>query len=216
MEQRADLQKARPWREQPMSWIVPKLHREEPLGADLADYLRQIDEIDADAGNLLTGLTEDQFHWSPTSARWSIAQCLVHLVIVGRRYLPILDETIDTARADHLMGRGPFRYGFVERWVVRATEPPPRIRLKTPASARPPDNQPLAGVVANFLAVHDEMRKRIQAAKGLDLARAKVASPYTKSFRMGLGPCFAFLAAHERRHLWQAWQVRNHDLFPPE
>jgi hypothetical protein len=33
---------------------------------------------------------------------------------------------------------------------------------------------------------------------------------------MGLGPCFAFLAAHERRHLWQAWQVRKDPGFPAE
>ncbi len=30
----------------------------------------------------------------------------------------------------------------------------------------------------------------------------------------GLGQWFAFLAAHERRHLWQAWQVRRHPEFP--
>jgi len=81
-----------------MSSIVPKLERHEGLAADLAEYLRQIDEVDADAGNLLNGMTEDQFHWSPASAHWSIAQCLVHLVIMGRRYLPVLDETIEAAR----------------------------------------------------------------------------------------------------------------------
>jgi hypothetical protein len=197
-----------------MSSIVPKLERHEGMTADLADYLRQIDEVDADAGNLLNGMTEDQFHWSPASAHWSIAQCLVHLVIIGRRYLPILDETIADARAEHLLGRGPFRYGFMEKWIVRATEPPPGIRLKTPASARPPDDQPLAGVVANFLVMQDDLRKRIYAAKGIDLARAKTASPYVKSLKLGLGPCFAFLIAHERRHLWQAWQVRKDEDYP--
>lgn len=197
-----------------MSSIVPKLESNEWQVADLADYLRQIDEVDADAGSLLEGMTEDQFHWSPASARWSIAQCLVHLVIMGRRYLPILDETIDNARADYLLSRGPFRYGFMEKWIVRATEPPPGIRLRTPASTRPPDDQPLAGVVANFLLMQDELRQRLYAAKGIDLARAKTTLPFVKSLKMGLGPCFAFLIAHERRHLWQAWQVRKDAAFP--
>jgi len=35
-----------------------------------------------------------------------------------------------------------------------------------------------------------------------------------KSLKLGLGPCFAFLIAHERRHLWQAWQVRKDERFP--
>ncbi len=201
-----------------MSSIIPRVDGagEEPLGADLADCLRQLDGVDADAANLLNGLTEVQFHWSPVSSRWSIAQCLVHLVIVGGKYLPILDETIENARADRLLSRGPFRYGFIERWFVRSTEPPPGIRLRTPPAARPPDDQPLPGVIASFLTMQDEIRKRIRAANGVDLARAKVTSPFIRSLKMGLGPCFEFLAAHERRHLWQAWQVRNDEGFPVE
>jgi hypothetical protein len=201
-----------------MSSIIPSVDgaHEGPLATDLADCLRQLDGVDADAAKLLNGLTEVQFHWSPESSRWSIAQCLVHLVIVGGKYLAILDETIDNARADRLLSRGPFRYGFIERWFVRSTEPPPGIRLRTPLAARPPDDQALPGVIANFLAMQDEMRKRIRAANGIDLARAKVSSPFIRALRMGLGPCFEFLAAHERRHLWQAWQVRKDERFPAE
>ena len=199
-----------------MSSIVPRVDSpgEEPLVADLADCLRQLDGVDADTASLLNGITEVQFHWSPVSSQWSIEQCLVHLVIIAGKYLPILDETIENARADRLLSRGPFRYRFLDRWFVRSTEPPPGLRLRTPLSARPPDDQPLPFVIANFLSMQDELRKRIRAANGLDLARAKVTSPFIRSLRLGLGPCFEFLAAHERRHLWQAWQVRKHEQFP--
>jgi hypothetical protein len=201
-----------------MSSIVPSVDgaREEPMAAELADCLRQLDGVDADTANLLNGMTEVQFHWSPMSSRWSIAQCLVHLVIFGGKYLPIVDETIENARADRVLSRGLFRYGFIERWFVRSTEPPPGIRLRTPLAARPPDDQPLPAVIANFLTMQDEIRKRIRAANGVDLARAKVPSPFIRSLKMALGPCFEFLAAHERRHLWQAWQVRNDERFPAE
>jgi hypothetical protein len=201
-----------------MSSIIPNVDGagEEPLVADLADCLRQLDSVDADTASLLNGMTEAQFHWSPVSARWSIAQCLVHLVILGGKYLPIIDETIENAHADRLLSRGPFRYGFVERWFIRSTEPPPRIRLRTPLSARPPDDQPLPGVIANFLTMQDDLRKRIRAANGIDLGRAKVTSPFIRALKMGLGPCFEFLAAHERRHLWQAWQVRKDQKFPED
>ncbi|MBZ5594075.1 MAG: DinB family protein [Acidobacteriia bacterium] len=200
-----------------MSSIVPRSddRAEEPLVTDLADFLLQLDEIEADGEKLLSDLTEDQVHWSPVASRWSVAQCLVHLNIIGRRYLSALDETIERANRENLVGRGPFRYGFVERWIAHATEPPPGVRLRTPASARPPDDQPLVGVRVNFHLVQDELRTRVRAANGLDLARAKVTSPFVKSLKMGLGPCFAFLLAHERRHLWQAWRVRRHETFPP-
>lgn len=201
-----------------MSSIIPSVDGsgEEPLVADLADCLRQLDGVDADMASLLNGMTEVQFHWSPIAARWSIAQCLVHLVTIGGKYLPILDETIANARADRLLSRGPFRYGFIERWFVRSTEPPPGIRLRTPIAARPPDDQPLPFVIASFLMMQGDLRKRIRAANGIDLARAKVTSPFIRALKMGLGPSFEFLAAHERRHLWQAWQVRKDERFPAE
>ena len=202
-----------------MSSIVPRSAEDraaEPLVTDLADFLLQLDEIDADAAKLFWGLAENQFHWSPVASRWSIAQCVVHLGILGRRYLSALDETIERANAENLVSRGPFRYGFLDRWIAHATEPPPGIRLRTPAAARPPDDQALAEVSENFHLLQNELRTRVRAANGLDLARAKVTSPFVKSLKMGLGPCFAFLLAHERRHLWQAWQVRNHDAFPRE
>jgi hypothetical protein len=199
-----------------MSSIIPSVDGagEEPLVSHLADCLRQLDGVDADTASLLNGMTEVQFHWSPVAAHWSIEQCLVHLVIVGGKYLPIIDEAMENARADRLLSRGPFRYGFIERWFVRSTEPPPGIRLRTPTAARPPDDQPLPFVIANFLTMQDDLRKRIRAANGLDLARAKVTSPFIRALKMGLGPCFEFLGAHERRHLWQAWQVRKHERFP--
>ena len=201
-----------------MSSIIPRLDdlHHGPLAGDLADCMDQLDEIDTDAKGLVAGLSEEQFHWSPVASRWSIAQCLVHLVIVGRIYLPILDETIEQGRADDLTARGPYHYGFIERWFVNSTEPPPSIRLRTPAAARPPDDHPIEQVVAQFRAVQEELRQRIRAANGLDLARVKVTSPFVRALKMGLGSCFLFLAAHERRHLWQAWQVRRDARFPKE
>ena len=199
-----------------MSSIVPRVDSlgEQPLVSDLAECLRQLDAIDVDVNNLIAGLNEERFHWSPAAARWSVAQCLVHLVIVGCRFLPIIDETTENARADQLLSCGPFRYGFVERWFVNSTDPPPRIRLRTPPSARPPDDQPLANVISDFWTMHQELRQRVRDANGIDLARAKTPSPFMKALKLSLGQCFQFLTAHERRHVWQAWQVRQHQAFP--
>jgi hypothetical protein len=199
-----------------MSSIILRIDSEgsQPLAADLAACFQQFDEINAGVGELLTGLSENQFHWSPAPTRWSIAQCLAHLVIIACRYLPILDETMERARSQSLVGSEPFRYGLLERSIIRSTEPPVHIRLRTPSSARPPDDQPLPTVMANFLTMQDQLRERIRAANGLHLTRAKVTSPFAKRLKMGLGACFHFLLAHERRHLWQARQVRQHERFP--
>jgi hypothetical protein len=51
----------------------------------------------------------------------------------------------------------------------------------------------------------------IQEADGLDLARAKTPFGW---FKMPLGAFLTHVTTHNRRHLWQAEQVRNDPNFP--
>ena len=186
----------------------------QPLTGELADYLKQIDEIQTDAERLQAGLTDHQFNWRPAPGKWSIAECMSHLEVVGRKHLPRIDEAIEHAHAARLYSDGPFNYGFVEKWFVHSNEPPPRMRMKAPRAAAPLAFEPRQDLWADFVAVQEELRERIRQAQGLDLARTKVHSPFVGPFKFGLGPCLAFLAAHERRHIWQARQVRSHSNFP--
>jgi hypothetical protein len=43
----------------------------------------------------------------------------------------------------------------------------------------------------------------------------RTASPAAPLFFLTLGQCFGALAAHDRRHLWQARRVREDPHFPP-
>lgn len=54
----------------------------------------------------------------------------------------------------------------------------------------------------------------MEQAEGLDLARVKVPALEAGRLRFNLQLTFAWIVAHERRHLWQARQVRNHPAFP--
>jgi hypothetical protein len=191
---------------------VPKVSQ--LLTGELADCLNQIDEVQNSAERLLDGLTDHQFNWRPAFGKWSIAECMSHLEVVGRKHLPRIDEAIEHAHRARCYGDGPFKYGFVAKWFVHANEPPPRIRMKAPRAATPRAFQPRRELWMEFVALQDELRDRIRQSQGLDLARAKVHSPFVGPFRLGLGACLAFLAAHERRHLWQAQQVRSHADFP--
>jgi hypothetical protein len=191
---------------------VPKLSQ--VVTGELADCLSQIDEIQTDAERLLAGLTDLQFNWRPAFGKWSIAECVSHLEVVGRKHLPRIDDAIEHAHHARWYSEGPFKYGFVEKWFVHSNEPPPKMRMKAPRAAAPLAFQPRKELWEQFAALQEELRERIRQAQGLDLARAKVNSPFVGPFRFALGACFSFLAAHERRHLWQARQVRSHPDFP--
>lgn len=183
------------------------------LHAELSEYRRQLRDARADAEKLVEGLSDDQFNWRPAPGRWSIAECLDHLNN-GWRVLEKLDHKIAKAAEQGVRGEGPYSHPLLGRIYVRFVEPPPKIRVRAPKAYVPKPDQPLAAVAPRFLELQDEIIRRVVAADGLDIGQIRMSSPISRRFRMSLGQWFAFLAAHERRHLWQAWQVRKHPNFP--
>jgi hypothetical protein len=124
--------------------------------------------------------------------------------------LPAIDRAIADARTRGWLAPGPFRYGWFTRWMIGSMEPPPKRRMRTFRIFTPPITVLSRDEVLRTLAAsRDRLLERIQAAAGLDLQRAIVVSPASRLFRIPLGGYFAFLAAHDRRHLWQARQVRG-------
>ena len=57
--------------------------------------------------------------------------------------------------------------------------------------------------------MHHELAARVWASEGLDAGEVRVQSPFIAWIRYPLGLSFDLALAHERRHLWQAWQVRR-------
>jgi hypothetical protein len=65
-----------------------------------------------------------------------------------------------------------------------------------------------------FAQWQDRLEERVRAADGLDLRRARQRSPVFPLVKWSLGTMLALVLAHERRHIWQARQVRNERQFP--
>lgn len=176
------------------------------------------------AENLAGELTERQLAWRPEPGRWSVKECLEHLVGVGEAYLQVLDRAIREGRGEGRTGRGPFRHGPWDRWLVRLMEPPPRLGIPAPRAVNPLKDADAGGstgeeasgapVLARFVELQDRLMERLDRADGLDLAGIRLSSPFVSLVRMDLGTAFALVAAHQRRHLWQAEQVTEEEGFP--
>lgn len=184
------------------------------LTPDIDDLRRQFEQLSADADALVGPLTDAQFVWQPGAGAWSVAQCIDHLNVTARLYLPKLDEAIGAAMRRGLYGQGPFRYSVIGRWLVRTQEPPARMRTRAPKTFHPPPDRSRVEIMAAFRAYQVQYIDRLRQANGLDLARAHVSSPAFNWLRFSLGSGFALTAAHERRHLWQARNVTLHPQFP--
>jgi hypothetical protein len=182
-----------------------------------------ISEIEANASHLETithGLSNAQFNWRPEAGRWSMAECIGHLNLVNGKDVAPLEAAIAAGRARNLTGEGPFTYGLLSRKFVANMDAPATRKFKAPKSYLPPPEAEMAATLAEYRRISGEMRRLAQSARGLDLARVKTTlpalpAPLRAVVRMPLGARLELLTAHDRRHLWQAEQVRQHPRFPP-
>jgi hypothetical protein len=58
-----------------------------------------VHQLADDADALVATLSDEQFAWQPAPNAWSIAQCIDHLNVTARLYLPLLDEGSPTPSA---------------------------------------------------------------------------------------------------------------------
>src|SRR5579871_2471061 len=167
-----------------------------------------------DASELVAGLKESQFNWRPNTGGWSMAECLLHLNMIGDQYVRVLEKSLEEARARGRLGQGPFHHGALSRWILEITEPPPKRKFKAPRTVRPAYGQPITAVLPTFRHLQDQLLQRLEEADGLDLVHIRVPALGLGPVRLNLYVMLAWIAAHQRRHLWQARQVRNDPAFP--
>jgi hypothetical protein len=178
-----------------------------PLAPQLQAVHAELDRLGGEVRALAADADELRFHRHPEPGAWSAADCVAHLTLTNSLYLPQFDAAIARGRAEGTMGDGPFRESWIGRWAIGNTEPPPRRRLPAPTRMRPRatvNTTPRDQLVSEFLDMQAELQRRLAAANGLDLGRIKMSSPLLRIARMTLFDWLGLLAAHERRHVWQA------------
>lgn len=176
-------------------------------GFELSRCLKEMSALEADLNTLLSTLTEAQFQAPPRMGGWSIAHCIDHLVLTGRAFVPVWDTAL------HVAGPAPSPnftgYSWLQRRILILAEPPYRWKTQAAKSAHPCSRLPMDVTLHRFYTMHQEFARRMKSSDSLDVSRTQVRSPFRPWIRYSLCFTFDLALAHERRHLWQAWQIRK-------
>jgi hypothetical protein len=181
----------------------------------ISDLAHELSRVDAEAQAFVAPLTDAQGNWQPGGGlQWSITQNLQHLAKTNRVYTDSmragLTSRTTTTVEDADLASVPGWFGRLFIWIM---EPPPRFKVKTRPVVQPPSTGALQEALSDFIASQDVVRAFAREAGG-DLY-AKFTSPFGPvRFRVGTG--LLVLAAHTRRHIWQARQVTRAPGFPAE
>jgi hypothetical protein len=190
-----------------------------PLDPEIAMLITEIDANLSHAESIAHRLTPEQFQWRPAAKRWSIGECIAHMNLANAANLPALESGIARGRSRGLNGEGPFVYGWLMRRIIRSQEPPVTRRFNSPNRFLPASELDPEATLAEHYRIGAELKRLAKEANGLDLAKIKIQLPALPALpraivRVPWGGWLAFITTHDRRHLWQAEQVRNDPAFP--
>jgi hypothetical protein len=125
-----------------------------------------------------------------------------------------MSEAVNQARAAGFNAPDNYRMGLFGKFFTRIMEPPVKLKVKAPKDFVPATESAMDSVVTKFMALQESFNQQMLDADGVDWGKVKFVSPVASFIKFNLTEGIAMLVAHERRHLWQAWQVRNHPDFP--
>ncbi len=186
-----------------------------PATAD-SDYveglMRRSEEAEARALDLVRSFSQDQFNWKPGPDRWSVGQCLDHLLTANRLYLVRIRAVLPGARAAD-RGR-PFRPGPVGSRFARSLGSNATRKQRTPRTFAPSASTLPVELAREFAAQQAELRDVMSRSLTVDLTRTRVASPVSRLIRFRLGDILMLLVNHQERHLNQAERVTRAEGFP--
>lgn len=179
--------------------------------ADIRMLEAALDVVDDDARKLIDGLTAEQGVWRPAPGSWSIAHCLDHLATANRVYLRAMEPAAADAAARGRRRRRPAVPGVIGGWFVRSLDAPvkPRFKMKAPTKIVPRESPSLADAATQFFASQEQVRAFLRKYAEIDLAGVHFPNPFIPGVRFSLATGLHVIAAHDRRHVWQAWNVRK-------
>ena len=180
----------------------------------LAEVRTSLENIAQDAADSFGVLDTTRINWRPDATRWSVAQCLDHLVVANRLMRQAAEDALRDRAPRSLWQRLPVVPGLMGRMLIRSQQPDSTRKFTAPAPARPSASDISADIVERFVEQH---RALVQWVQALDEARAErtvMTSPFVRVVIYSVLDGFRVIVAHDHRHLEQARRVTRETGFP--
>lgn len=173
--------------------------------------------------NKFMKLSEKQLNQKPSKDKWSIAECLIHIIKADEIYLKqfevkVLNFKSSVFRDGHMQeDHLNYKPGCLGNWFAKSIVPKNGKLQSTMKSLKVMDPQVniellskefsnVNVVITEFIKQQRRINELIKKAEIIDLGKIKIqtAIPLVK---IKLGDAFRFVVGHNERHIWQAEKV---------
>ncbi len=176
----------------------------------LKDVIKDLREIEETTINEFQNLSEDDLLYKPAPDKWSIAECLQHIIIANTIYKEDIGKRLLKAEVKTI--EYPITFSLTGRLFLYAVDPKYKWKVPAPKIFKPvKDNKVENGknTVDEFLKLQKEIIVTAQQACAYDHQHVHTYSPLSKLLKFNVGEQLYIMMRHTKRHINQAMRVKN-------
>lgn len=175
--------------------------------------ISELRSIADDARDSFGSLSERQLNWKPAADRWSVAQCLDHLIKTNEQFYPEFEKLASGTRKNTFWQNfSPFT-AMGGRFLINAVSNDSK-KAKAPSKDIVPPSDIEEGIVERFTGNLKDVCGRIEACASADVKKTVVSSPFLSVMTYTLDDAYTVLIEHSKRHIRQAKRVMEAEAFP--
>ena len=172
-----------------------------------------IDELSAVTEESLKTVTElkklslNELNFKKSSQDWSILECIQHLNLYGKYYLPEIERAMLNSSA--VQTQEMYKSSFLGDYFVKSIIATNSKKMKAPDNMTPDKSNLSITTIEIFLKQLTKLKELLDQAKKVDLIKIKTSISLTKLVKLRLGDTLRFLVYHNERHVLQAERVHQ-------
>lgn len=176
-----------------------------------------IQQVSIQAEQLFGQLSYAQLNWKPADNKWSVAQCLDHIMVSNSTYFPEFDRILSGGAFTNFWGKVPFLPALFGKMLLKSVNPNSQLPLKAPGNFTPSASTLPPTLLSDF-AMHQQKLTDYYLRLQQVPAHHKImlTSPAAKFVTYSLWYGLNIIALHEQRHLQQAKRVTDMSGFPQQ
>jgi len=151
--------------------------------------------------------TDEVLNFKQNETSWSILECLEHLNLYGRFYLPEIKRRIGEGKGK---SEPVFKSGWLGNYFANSMLPKAKLnKMKTFRNMNPINSKLDKKVIEEFVNQQTELLQLLEDSRKISLNKTRTAISISKLIKLKLGDTFRFVIYHNQRHMVQAQRIQN-------
>ena len=171
----------------------------------LINDLKKITEGNLSFAENLLNESEEKLNFRLSEKSWSILECLEHLNLYGKFYIPEISKRI---KKSDTKSTEIFNSGILGNYFAKSMLPKDNLnKMKTFKSMNPIHSNLDEKVLNEFIIQQKQMINLLNDAENVDLNKIKTSISISSLIKLKLGDTFRFVIYHNQRHIEQAKKI---------